>query len=197
MDVEEWREVVGFEDILEVSSLGLVRSKVREVSFTDNKPPRIIGGKTLRAQIDRNGYYRLRFQYQKVKVSKRVHRLVAEAFLPNPDLKPQVNHINGVKTDNRVSNLEWVTNSENQKHATSSGLKVAKSGKDSPLCKGPILVFNKEGAQVHTLFGNADMLDKGFDFRLVSACLAGKRNSHRGCTFERKEFHEFSPVSIL
>lgn len=77
-------------------------------------------------QKDAKGYLRIRLRYGDVDkhgaATYKIHRLVAESFIPNPLKKPQVNHINGDKTDNRADNLEWVTNTENMRHAIESGL---------------------------------------------------------------------------
>lgn len=96
--IEEWRKVGNSN--YSVSSCGSVRNDTR------NKP--------IKPFLDRYGYKKV-FLGKGVEVT--VHRLVARAFIPNPEEKPQVNHKNGVKTDNRVENLEWATNSENQFHS--------------------------------------------------------------------------------
>jgi hypothetical protein len=105
----EWREVKEF-PIYEVSNTGVVRNKRTK---KEKKP-----------NINEKGYEMVRV-YVKTGVSykRRVHRLVADAFIPNPEDKPQVNHIDGNKRNNEVSNLEWATNKENCIHAVETGLR--------------------------------------------------------------------------
>lgn len=79
---------------------------------------------------DKKGYLRVSFWEHNKRITKKVHRLVAEAFIPNPENKPQVNHINGVKTDNNFKNLEWNTASENMQHSHRVlGIKSSNYGK--------------------------------------------------------------------
>lgn len=77
---------------------------------------RVSSGKKIKNQIDRYGYNYVALTINNKKVKKKVHRMVCETFLENPLNKPQVNHKNGIKTDNRLSNLEWVTPRENLLH---------------------------------------------------------------------------------
>ena len=99
---ERWVDIPGYEGIYQVSDQGRVMNVVR--------------GRQLKLHINGSGYIQVTLQKQGQRKYPLVHRLVAQAFIPNPESRPQVNHINGVKCDNRKSNLEWCTMSENLWH---------------------------------------------------------------------------------
>ena len=110
-DVEVWKDVVGYGDYFKVSNLGNVYSKR--------------SNKLLKQHLHVNGYYTIATKVGGrcgKNICFKVHRLVAKAFLPNIENKPLVNHIDGVKTNNNVNNLEWCTAKENTDHAIKIGL---------------------------------------------------------------------------
>ena len=116
--MEIWKIVPGHERLYEVSNTGLVKSIARVTEGADGKLTRR-DGITLTQIPNSNGYYTVAIDGKR----KTVHRLVASAFIENPDNKPCVNHIDGDKKNNKVENLEWVTYGENNSHAYAIGLK--------------------------------------------------------------------------
>ena len=122
MENEIWKDVVGYEGLYQVSNLGklkslkktIIKSKGGKFSYPE---------KIMKTKFDKN-YERVGLSKNGVKKYFLVHRIVAIAFLNNLNNKKTVNHINGVKSDNRVQNLEWNTLSENIKHAFDTKLKI-------------------------------------------------------------------------
>ena len=105
LNIEKWKQIPNLP--YEISSLGKIRN---------------LQGKVLKTYIQNSGYEQIKINYQGLHIHKSIHRLVAEAFIPNPLNKEYVNHIDGNKLNNTVDNLEWCTNSENILHARKTGL---------------------------------------------------------------------------
>lgn len=116
----EWKLIPGYDGRYSVSSDGQIMSHARNTVMRNRWGAEVIRPRKetiLALTKDKYGYLRVKLAKNgKIKLCQ-VHRLVAEAFIANEMNKPQVNHINGIKTDNNVNNLEWVTNSENQQHS--------------------------------------------------------------------------------
>ena len=100
-DAEFWKDIPGYEGRYQASNLGRLRSKERGM---------------LSPFLSRGGYLVANVRRDGKRYGTGAHRLVAQAFIPNPEDKPQINHKNGIRTDNRPENLEWVTCSENNIH---------------------------------------------------------------------------------
>lgn len=116
---EIWKDIPGFEKRYQVSNYGNVRSILDNHGNTVERP---------RATwISSKGYVYVQLSIKDIRHNVSVHHAVASAFIPNPENKRTVNHIDGVKKHNTVSNLEWATYSENLKHAHRTGLKQGQS----------------------------------------------------------------------
>lgn len=147
MSEEIWKDIEGYEGRYQVSTLG----KVRSLDFSivrSNGTLLPITGKLLVPNADAKGYLSVHLPNK----TKKIHRLVANAFLKNPDNKPQVNHIDGDVSNNRIENLEWATNTENITHA-----------REMKKLRHPITEREKEMILI--------LLDKGFSHREISRAL--------------------------
>jgi hypothetical protein len=113
---EVWKDIQGYEGLYQVSNFGKVKSLQRVIHHS-LKGSKTINEKILKQGIDSNGYLIVSLCKECKCKSIRIHKLICEYFIPNPEMKKVVNHINGIKTDNRIENLEWVTTKENNIHS--------------------------------------------------------------------------------
>lgn len=170
--MEIWKEVEGTEGKIQVSNEGRVRSLLRGTPYI------------LKTQTDNKGYLRLRVTVNREKLSFKVHRIVAKAFIPNPDNLPQVNHIDGNKHNNAVSNLEWISNYDNAQHAINNGLwnKVFEVQKKNNVAQRKKIIAIKDNEIIH--FASICEAQRFFNSRHISDVLKGKRQTVKGYSFE-------------
>lgn len=157
MEQEQWLPIIGYENCYEISSLGRVRSLDRLTKHAKRGFSKVKG--RLIKTAKRGNYLGGTLYEGGRKKSYDVHRLVAEHFIPNPENKRTVNHKNGIPTDNRMGNLEWMSDSENQKHSIALGLR-ADRGEDhvnSKLTADQILeirkIYNKKAGFTYKKLG--------------------------------------------
>lgn len=182
---EEWRKLINYPGY-SVSSLGRVRSDPHKV--WNGKGWHVSKEKMLKPNTLAKGYYQVDLKVEKKRHPRQVHRLVAEAFIPNPNNYPQVNHINGIKNDNRVENLEWCTNSMNQIHAYRTGLQKPHNAWGKKRVPKMVGMLSDEG-RVILYFQSARQVAKFFDeekniSNLYYHLNGGKSKSFHGCKFK-------------
>lgn len=170
--IEIWRDIKDYEGLYQVSSYGRVRSLGNGGTY---KTSRI-----LKFYKNKGGYLQVMLCKDGKRKWFRVNRLVATAFLDNPDNKPEVNHKSEDKMDNRVENLEWVWHKDNINHG-SRNKKVAKA-----LSK-PVLQFSKKGDLIREWSSVQECGRNGFEQSNVCNCCNGKRKSHKGYIWKYKE----------
>lgn len=136
--MEEFFDILGYEGKYQINLTQQVRSVERIVvgKFNSNRK---IGGTQMTPYTDNHGYTRIVLRKNGRHDNVLLHRLMAIAFIPNPENKRTVNHKNGIKSDNRIENLEWATDSENIKHAFENGLNKPLKGEKNPM-------YNRRGA---------------------------------------------------
>lgn len=190
---EEWRDVVGFEGLYQVSNIGRVKALPKKRFSSDA----ILQAKILRSFINPKGYYMVKLYKDSIQKTIPVHRVVITAFTPNLENKPQIDHINAVKYDNRVCNLRWVTNKENSNNpitkrkllgrtspmkgktgekASMYGIKGKLNHKSIPI----VAVSLKDGSVTH--FENANLLrEKGFSHSCIrKKCVDADKFPYKG-----------------
>ena len=172
-EIEIWKEINGYKGLYEISNLGRVKS----LSCNTTKKEKVLKNRTGK------DYYDVALYKNKQPKPKLVHRLMAIEFLPNPENKPCINHIDGNKRNNTLDNLEWCTHSENMIHSFRTGLQkpqwAGKLGKENKMYK-IVEQYTNEGIFIRSFFGGAEASRiTGIAQPYISMACRGKRNSDK------------------
>lgn len=141
-EIEIWKDIEGFEGNYQVSSKQRIKSVKRKIEMPNGFFRTVF--ERIMKQYESRGYLKVNLRFDNKQNLLLVHRLFAKAFIPNPNNLPYLNHINGIKTDNRIENLEWCSHLDNMRHAFKT--KLIPSGEDnhnSKLSNNKVLVIKR------------------------------------------------------
>lgn len=186
--VEIWKDIKDYEGLYQISDRGNVKS------LNYNKTGK---EKLLKKGKDDDGYLYVVLYFHGERKHHKIHRLMCKCFLENIENKEQVNHKNGIKSDNAIENLEWCTHTENQRHAWNTGLKKALTGEKHPLynkhgidhtSSKEIDRYTKDNVYIDT-FINAKIASQilNINYSCISMCCNGKRNTAGGFIWKYKQ----------
>lgn len=193
--MEEWRDIRGYEGYYQVSNLGRVRSLNRYVKANKSGGIRLLKGKIMKLTKIKgrddsdNRYVVVNLRREGEGKVHQVHRLVAEAFIPNPDNSPIPNHIDGNKDNNCVDNLEWCTYSENNKHALDTGLRRPRGI--------PIIQYDLEENYIAEYRSATDAARiTGLDRGSICHCLNNRRASYANFIWKYQNIQEGQTTKV-
>jgi len=190
---EIWKDIKGYEGYYQISNRGRVKSLARKTKYQNTT--RELKEKIKSTFISTNGYERVELSKDNSNKKYNIHRLVAEAFITKIEGKEFVNHINGIKTDNGVENLEWCSQSENELHAYRTGLAknsekqrnaVSKYAKENRV--KPIIQLGIDGSFIKewkSAVKASEILKIGN--KTISNCVTGRSKTAGGYKWVTKE----------
>ena len=171
---EVWVDICGYDGFYQVSNIGNVRrTRYCDAASASHHTPM----RNMKSHVSSLGYHRIKLTINGVSKLHFIHRLVAGSFIPNPNGLPCVNHMDGNKSNNCVSNLEWCSHAENNAHANALGLRVLKNKKGSR----PVSQFTIDGSLVASFpSANESSRKTGFASSHIQDCCNGKSRSWKG-----------------
>src|SRR5699024_5761663 len=190
MMIEEWRDVPGYEGLYQVSNMGRIKSLDRKVKYSDGRTF-IHKGIILKPGQDHRGYLYVNLSKKGKIKPYRVHRCVAGSFLKRSPDKPEVNHIDENKENNKVSNLEWCNREYNNNYGTRIERIHSSDGIKNMVKERSIKVIQLENGVVKNVWDSLmDCERSGFHRKNIKKCCEGKQKTHKGFAWKFYEEEE-------
>lgn len=188
---ERWLPIEGFEKLYLISDKGRVKSLARKVKAINSYSYRETNERILKqCKNVQNHYMYVGLKVNGEEIKKTIHVLMATAFIPNPENKPEVNHKNGIRWDNWLDNFEWATTKENADHKFKVLGYKAPRGENNKMSKGVIIIYPNGSEQYVKGTGEVGRRLGGLGGQMISKVIQGTRNSYKGCKFRYATIEE-------